>query len=67
MSEDVKPANAHEHAKATGDGSRAPLPPMPAPKKRRIRRIPVKTRAPFLPHHHGHARHGLRPHKPAKD
>lgn len=60
MSEEVKPANAQDHAKATGDGTRAALPAMPAPKKRNIRRIPVKSRSPFLPHHHGHARHGLK-------
>jgi len=46
-----------------GDGSRPPLPPMPAPKRGMARRINVATRAPFLPDH-DHARQDLKAHPP---
>jgi hypothetical protein len=52
--------NAADHAHATGDGTRAALPAMPAPKRGMTRRIAVTRRAPFLPDHHGHARHSLK-------
>lgn len=54
-------ADAQSHAPATGDGSRAALPALPAAKRTLRRRIEVKSRAPFLPDHHGHARHALIP------
>lgn len=53
-------ADANDHAKQQGDGSRPPLPPQQATRPVMRRRIPVKVRAPFLPEHHGHARHGLK-------
>lgn len=52
-------ADAHDHAPQKGDGSRAALPAMPAPKRVMKRRIPVRVRGPFLPDHHGHGRPGL--------
>lgn len=45
---------------AVGDGTRPPLPAMPAPKRPVLRRSPPVPRATFLPDH-PHARHGLRP------
>lgn len=44
----------------TGDGSRPPLPAMPAPKRSVTRSVAVRVRGPFLPDHHGE-RHGLKP------
>jgi hypothetical protein len=55
-------SDARDHATVQGDASRPALTPMPAPKRRMTRRIAVKVRSPFLPDHHGHARHGLKPH-----
>lgn len=54
-------SNALDHAPQKSDGSRPALTPIPAPKRRMTRRIPVRVRGPFLPDHHGHARHGLKP------
>lgn len=53
-------ADAHAHAEVFGDGTRAALPAMPAPARTMQRRIKVTVRQPFLPDHHGHARHGLK-------
>lgn len=53
-------SDASEHAAMTGDGTRAALPAMPAPKRPMLRRIAVTSRGPFLPDHHGHARTGLK-------
>lgn len=47
-------------AVAAAEAFRPPLPAMPAPKRPMMRRIPVRVRGPFLPDHHGHARHGLK-------
>lgn len=53
-------SDANDHALVKGDGSRPALTPTPAPKRGMSRRIAVRQRAPFVPDHHGHARHGLK-------
>jgi hypothetical protein len=56
--------DAKQHAKQTGDGTRAAIAPQPAMKRTMSRRIKVVQRAPFLPDH-PRPRHGLHGHSKA--
>lgn len=62
MSE-IVPSDAHDHALMTGDGTKPALPATKAPPRRITRKLVVKTRGPFLPAHHNHFRHALKPHQ----